>query len=186
MYTLSMGSESKSRASREDQHQCSSWTEARPALTLMGGRIIVFPVGNKHHELPQPVLLKKPHQAAGDSLVLRCGHLGDPVAPEHVASSDLLEFEVAGNVGVNEHLGQLAIGHHELGNQVDCIVAITSNVLWRLCPGSELGVELGQVERGALAAVVVVPIDVKHLFAVDREQRGEHALRHACAADDGV
>jgi hypothetical protein len=99
------------------------------ALTLMGGRIVVLPVLQKHEERPRPSLLEQAHQAAPQRLALVRRDLVDPSIAVDVGAGDLLELEVSDDVGVDEHSGECPAGQDELGDQVDGIVTVTTEVV---------------------------------------------------------
>ena len=84
--------------------------------TLVSGRILILPALEELEELLRPPLLKETHKRALDRLHLRRGDLGDLAIAIHEAAGDLLKFEIAGDVGVHQDLGQLARRDDELGN----------------------------------------------------------------------
>lgn len=99
---------------------------------------------------------------------------------------------------MNENLGELAGRQDKLGNEVDVVVAVTSQVeLGGRGRVAELLVQLrivsliviamlpkahlSKVERRALATVVVVTVHVEDLLAVDRQEARDNALGQAGA-----
>lgn len=99
--------------------------------TLMSRRVIVLPVLQKLEEAPRPSFLEQPHQATRQGLPFIRGHLCDSPVPQHVGAGDLLEFEVSGDVGLDEHLSELAGCQDEFGDQVDGVVSVPAEALGR-------------------------------------------------------
>lgn len=97
----------------------------------MSGRIIVLPVLQELEKAPRPSLLKQPHQATRECLPFIGRHLGDSSVPEHIGAGDLLEFEVSGDVGLDEHLRELTGCQNELWNQIDGVVSVPTEALGR-------------------------------------------------------
>jgi hypothetical protein len=87
---------------------------------------------------------------------------------------------------MHEQVGHPTAGEDELGDQVERVVPVPAQVGRGGGVRPELAVQLGEVERGGLAAVVVVAVHVEDLLAVDGEQAGEDALGEAGAEDDGL
>ena len=110
----------------------------------MSSRILILPVLQELEELLRPPLLKKTHKWALDRLHFRAGHLGDLTIAVDKAAGDLLELEVAGDIGVNENARKFSRGNDELGNEIDGIVAIAAEVLRGRLVGPELAVKLRQ------------------------------------------
>ena len=103
---------------------------------------------------------KRTHEVTGEGLLLVHGHLANLATHVHVAALDRLELQVPGHARVDEQLHEQAVGHQELGDQVHVPVAATA-VLLALQLLSELGEELLQRRnRGRLAAIVFIPVDV--------------------------
>lgn len=94
--------------------------------TLVSRGVLVLPVLQKHEKVSRPTLLEQAHQAAPQRLALVGRDLVDLAITVDVGSSDLLEFEVSNDVGVDEHSGKVSAGQDELGNEVDGVVSITS------------------------------------------------------------
>ena len=112
----------------------------------MGGRIVISPPLKELKEFLRPALLKQTHKWAADSFQLVAWDLGDLAITIDEAACDLLELEVAGDVGVHKDLGQFSRCHDELGYQIHGIVAIASELRGRGLVGPELAVEL--LQRG--------------------------------------
>lgn len=67
-------------------------------------------------------------------------------------------------LGHEEHLDQVTVGHEELGDEVDVVVARgVSQLSRRGLSRPELVVQVGEVERRALSSVVVVAVHVQDL-----------------------
>lgn len=90
----------------------------------VSGRIVGPVVLDVLEELLGSALLKETHQGTTDGLHLGGGDLGDDTIAVDVRAGDLLELEVAGDVGVGQDLDELSVGHHELGDQVNVVVAV--------------------------------------------------------------
>ncbi len=162
-------------------------------ITLVSSRIFVLPALEKLEELLRPPLFEETHKRAFDRLHLRTGHLGDPAIAVNEAACDLLELEVAGDVGVDEDAGELSRRDDKLGDEIDGVVAVAAEVLRDGLIGSELAVELhanqglgsgprrlkrgsadlGKVQTGTVTTIVVVPVHVEDLLALDGQETGE-------------
>ena len=108
----------------------------------MRRRVIVLPVLQKLEKVLCAALLEEAHERALDGLHLGAGDLGDLAIAVDEAAGDLLELEVAGDVGVDEDAGELARRDDELGNEIDGIVTVTSQLLRDGLIGPELAVKL--------------------------------------------
>lgn len=89
----------------------------------MSGRVLLLVCANELQELLCSSLLEKTHQGTAKSL---CGIRGDlcdvglvSSASLDVTASDLLKFEVSGDIGRDKNVGEFSVGHEELGNKVD-------------------------------------------------------------------
>jgi len=120
--------------------------------TLMGSRVLVFPVLQELKELFGAALFKDAHERAPDSLHLSAGNLRDSAVAVHEATGDLLELEITSDVGVDEDLGQFTGRDDEFGHEVDGVVAVASKVCGGFDAGPEFAVELGVVS-GAMQRV---------------------------------
>ena len=108
----------------------------------MSRRIVVLPALQELKELLCATLLKETHQRALDCLHLRARHLRDLALAVDEAARDLLELEVAGDIGVDEDASELSGSDDELGDEVDVVVAVASQLGGRLLIRAELAVEL--------------------------------------------
>ena len=153
---------------------------------LVGGRVRVTPVLDEFEELFGPALLEQAHEGGSYGLHLGGGHLGDLSVSVDIRGGNLLEFEVSGHVGVDEHLCKLTIGHDEFGDEVDSPVAVAAPVFGGLGARTELFVELSEVKRGHFTTVHLAAVDVQHLFAIDGQEGGQDTFGHTGAEDNGV
>ena len=169
----------------------------------MGSRVIVLPVLEELEELLCATFLKETHEWATDSLHLCAGNLRDLAVTEDEGAGDLLELEVARNIGVDEDLRELSGCDDELGHQVHGVVAVTAELSWGCLVGAELAVELdtvvnqshgasdkdtclSEVETGAVTTVVVIPVHVQDLLALDGQQARQDTLGETGAEDDDL
>lgn len=120
----------------------------------MGRRVVLLELSNPFKELLGTALLEEAHERRAQSLASIRGHLGDgrlgTLALLDVATGDLLELEVSRHVGGNQDVCQLAVGHQQLGDQVNVPVVDTSVLLPGLLAGRDIAVLLEQL-RGRLA-----------------------------------
>lgn len=96
--------------------------------------------------------LEDAHEWGAESLGSIGGNLGNgglgTLALLDEAAGDLPEFQVAGDVGRDQDVGQLAGGHEELGDQVDVPVVGTAVLLPGLFTGVEVAIFLEQLYEG--------------------------------------
>lgn len=111
---------------------------------LMGCRVIVFPILEEGKEVSSPPLFKEAHQGRFQCLRFCRGYLGDFAISVDVRAGDLLELKVTGDVSVDEDLGKFTRGDDELGDQVDCVVAVATELRWRLIRSLEVTVKLSK------------------------------------------
>ena len=167
----------------------------------MGSRILVFPSLKELEEFLRAALLKEAHEGTADGLHLVTWDLGDLAITVDEAACNLLEFKIAGNIGVDENLGELSRGNDELGDEINCVVTIPAEFLRRRLVWAELAVELdtvvnqshgtsdkdtylSEVETGAVTTVVVIPVHVQDLLALDGQQAGQDTLRQTGTKHD--
>ena len=104
--------------------------------TLVRRRVIGLECANPFDERLHAALLENAHERRSESLHGVRRHLGHgglvAGALLDVASGDLLELEVSGDVGGHEDVGELARGHEELGDEVDVPVVQSAVLLPRL------------------------------------------------------
>ena len=111
----------------------------------MSSRVLVLPALQELEELLCSPLLEETHERTLDRLHLRGRHLGDLAITIDEAACDLLELEVAGDVGVDENLGQLSRRDDELGDEVDGVVTVAAQVFWGRLVWPELAIQLRTV-----------------------------------------
>lgn len=161
-------------------------------VDLLPGLVVVdLHVLHVEVEVPAPLLLEEPHEGTLEGLGVVGGDLVDDglgggeeaalLLLVDVGAVDALPLEVARDLGVEEHLDQVAVGHDELGDQVHVPVPVVPVLLGGLGAGAEHAPQVGQVEGGRLTAVVAVAVEVEDLLALDGEQAGEDALLKAGA-----
>ena len=114
----------------------------RARQTLVGSRVLVLPVLKELEELLRSPLLEETHEGALDRLHLRAGYLGDLAIAVDKAARDLLELEVAGDVGVDQDASELSGSDDELRNEIDGVVTVAAKIRRDGLVGSELAVEL--------------------------------------------
>ena len=110
----------------------------------MGSRILVLPILQELEEFLRPTLFKKTHQRAFDCLHFRAGDLGDLAVAIDEAAGDLLEFEVASDIGVHEDLRELSGCDDELWDEINSVIPITTEPLGRRLIWAKLSVELSR------------------------------------------
>lgn len=140
---------------------------------------------DKDKELAKPAFLKESHQRRCEGLLGRSGDLEDLPRLVHVRTGDALKVQVASDLRVEEHLRQVTGRHDELGDEVDVVVTVLAEVGGRLS-GLELLKQVGQVQTGTVTAVVAVPVELQHAFALHAEQTRNDTLLHPGTEDDGV
>lgn len=109
---------------------------------LVGGGVLLLVVLDELEELLGATLLKETHEGGADSLHLAGRDLGDLSVAVDVGTGDLLELQVASDVGVDQDLDELTVGHHELGDQVDVVVTVAAEFGWGSIAVAELSEEL--------------------------------------------
>ena len=119
----------------------------------MSRRVVIPPVLDELKELFGPALLKEAHERAPDGLHLGRRHFGDPAVAVDERGRDLLELEIAEDVGPDENLDELARGNDEFGHEVDRPRAVLAVLGRRRRAGPEVLVRLvagqGQGQRSA-------------------------------------
>jgi hypothetical protein len=83
---------------------------------------------------------------------------------------------------VDQHLDQVAVGHDELGHEIDIVVAGGPQRLRRGLAGAKSLEELVEVEGGGLAAIVTVAVDVQDLEEGEEEEGRLIECRARCLA----
>mmetsp|Transcript_42783 Transcript_42783/g.114871 ORF Transcript_42783/g.114871 Transcript_42783/m.114871 type:complete len:264 (-) Transcript_42783:8-799(-) len=164
-----------------------------PNELLVGSGFTLIIVGHIEQEVAESTLFEQGHKArrqhfrAGDRDFAYCALL------DHVAPFDGLEVKIAGGFRVQQDLDQVAMCHDELRDEVHVEIAVGRWARRAANVGKEVGlrrlavhellVQVRQVERRRLAAVVTVAINYKHLHTHDREKARQQALSEAGAHD---
>ena len=78
--------------------------------TLVGSRVLILPALKELEELLRPPLLKQTHEGTLHRLHLRARNLRDLAITIHEAARNLLELEVASDIGVDENARELSRG----------------------------------------------------------------------------
>lgn len=116
---------------------------------MVTSRVILFEFTNPFQELLRSPLLKHSHQRRAQGLVGIRGDLGHvglaAVALLDVAASNLLELKVSRNIGGNQDVCQITVGHQKLRDQVDVPVVDSPVFLPRLLTGANIAVLLEQL-----------------------------------------
>ena len=113
----------------------------------MSSGVFVPPPLKELEELLRPPLLKETHERTLHSLHLVTWDLGDLAIAVHEGAGNLLELQVASDISVNEDLGELARRDDELGDQVDSVVTVASQLGRGSLVWSELAVQLSQLRH---------------------------------------
>lgn len=89
----------------------------------MSTRILLIILPNPIQELLRPSLLKHAHQGRPQRLTRIRGHTRNgslgTTALLNIAACNLSEVEVSRDVCGDEDIGELAVGHEELGDEID-------------------------------------------------------------------
>lgn len=111
-------------------------------LTLVCCWVFVFPSLQELEELLCPPLLKQAHQGALHCLHFCAGDLRDPAIAVDVATRDLLELKVTGDVSVNKDFCELSRGDDEFRYKIDSIVPVATEFRRRALVWSEFAIQL--------------------------------------------
>lgn len=115
-------------------------------LTLMCSGVFDIEGADPFYEALHSSLFEDAHEGGTQGLSSVGGNLGNGSLGFSTllneTASDLLELEIAGNVGGNENVGQLAGGHEELRDQVDVPVVGSTIFLPRLLAFCEVAILL--------------------------------------------
>ena len=151
-------------------------------------RLGLVVLGNPLEEVLEAALLEEAHERGRKRLGGGGGDLVDLLRVDDVGAGHGDDLEVARDVGVDEHLDEVAGRHHELGAEVDAPMAVVTEVLRDIDFGDALVLlhQVLEVERGRLSAVVGVLVDVENLLAVHGQKGGENALLDAGAKHNDV
>ena len=108
----------------------------------MSGGVLVLPALEELEELLRPTFLEQAHERASYCLHLRGRYLRDLAITEDKATSDLLKLKIAGDIGVDKYLGELAGCDDELGDEIDSVIPVATQLRRRLLVRPELAVKL--------------------------------------------
>lgn len=111
----------------------------------MSGGIVVLPVLQELEELLCSSLLEKAHQRGFDGFHLSGGDLGDSSIPVDEASGDLFEFEVSGDLCVDQDLCEFTRSDDELWYEIDVIIPVSAELGGYVLVRTEFAVELGEI-----------------------------------------
>ena len=168
-------------------------------LALVSRRIIVPPVLQELEEASSPSLLEQTHQATRQRFPLVRRDLGDPAISQDIRSSNLLELQIPGDIGLDQHLSELTGCQNKFRNEIDSIVSIPAEILGR-GGASELLVELYERFRGCnrlqveltylsevqtrrCSSIIVFSVHVQYLLALDGQKARQHALAQSSALE---
>lgn len=125
--------------------------------TLVSCRILLLELANPLKELLGSALLKETHERRAQSFSGIGGHLGHgrlgTLALLNIAAGDLLELEISGDIGGDQNVCQLSVGHQQLGNQVNVPVVDSAVLLPGLLPGGNIAVLLEQLQRRSVGTL---------------------------------
>lgn len=119
----------------------------------MGGRIVVLPTLQELEEFLRATLFKETHQRALDCLHFRAGDLGDLAVAIDEAAGDLLELEVASDIGVHEDLREFSRCDDELWDEIDSVIPITTEPLGGRLICAEFSVELSREGKSETSSI---------------------------------
>jgi hypothetical protein len=108
----------------------------------MGGRIFVLPVLQELEKFLRATLFEETHQWAFDCLHFRAGNLGDLAITIDEAARDLLEFEVASDISVDEDFREFSGCDDEFWDEIDSVIPIATEPGGGSLICAELSVEL--------------------------------------------
>lgn len=126
------------------------------------------------------------HQVGREGLLLVDGNLRDLAPLVDVAALDGLELEITGHARVDQQLDQQPVGHQELGYEVDVPVPAAAILALGQLDAKPREQILEGRNRGGLAAVVLIAVDMEHLLARHGQHSAEDALLQPSAEDNGV
>lgn len=114
--------------------------------TLVSSGVIILPVLNELEEFLGSPLLKKAHQGRFDCFQFGGGDLGDLSIPVDEATGDLFEFEVFGDLRVDQDACKFTRSDDKLWYQIDVIVPVPAKVGRHGLVWTKFTVELGEVD----------------------------------------
>lgn len=173
--------------------QCHEVVKAQLLRTLVSGGIALVEFAHPLQELLGSPLLKHAHEGRTQSFTGIRGHLGDgglgTLSLLDVAARNLLELEVSRDIGGNQNVGQVAIGHQQLGNQVDVPVVDTAILLPGLLAGANVAVLLKELQ-GVNQLLATLTQSMKgavdtHSLNVNRGSLSERLVSDLCDGKGG-
>src|SRR5882762_9164260 len=108
----------------------------------MGTGVFIFPSLQELEELLRAAFLEEAHQWALEGFYLRARDLGYPAVTIYEASRDLLELEIASDIGVHEDLRKFTRGNDEFGHKVDSVVSVAPELGGRGLIRTEFAIKL--------------------------------------------
>jgi hypothetical protein len=137
----------------------------------VSGRVILLVCANEFQELLCSSLFEQTHQGTAESLRGIRGDLCDvglvSGAGLDVTASNLLEFEVSGDIGRDENVGEFSVGHEEFGNKVD-VPVVGAAVLLPWLAAVVVAVLLEELQTKNKSSVVEMRSEDSYSFDVDR------------------
>jgi hypothetical protein len=117
----------------------------------VSGGVLLVEFSNPLQEFLSPTLLEQTHQRRTQSLAGIRRHLGNgrlgTLALLHIAARNLLELEISCHIGGDQDVCQLAVGHEELGDQVDVPVVDSSVLLPGFLASGDVAVLLEELQK---------------------------------------
>mmetsp|Transcript_30538 Transcript_30538/g.57215 ORF Transcript_30538/g.57215 Transcript_30538/m.57215 type:complete len:316 (-) Transcript_30538:54-1001(-) len=127
--------------------------------SLMGFRFLGVVLVNVQEEVAEAAFLKQSHERRRERLFGRGRDLQNLASLVHVGSSNALEVKIPSNLGVEEHFGEVSGRHDKLGNQIDIVITVLSQIR-RGLSSLELLKEIREVKGGSVATVVSVAVQL--------------------------
>mmetsp|Transcript_17757 Transcript_17757/g.41135 ORF Transcript_17757/g.41135 Transcript_17757/m.41135 type:complete len:365 (+) Transcript_17757:145-1239(+) len=100
--------------------------------SLMRFRIGSIVLVHVNDEFTKPTLLKKSHERRPESLVGSGRDLENLAFLVDIRSADRFEFQITSDLSVNQHLGEVSVGHDKLGDEIHIVITVGSEVNGRL------------------------------------------------------
>ena len=109
---------------------------------MVGTGVFVPPSLQELEELLRAAFLEETHQRALKGFYLRARDLGYPAVTIYEASRDLLELEIASDIGVHEDLRKFSRGDDELRHKIDSVVSVAPELRGRSLIRTEFAIKL--------------------------------------------
>jgi len=137
----------------------------------VGSRVLLLECANELQELLCSSLFEQTHQGTAEGLRGIRRNLCDvglvSGAGLDVTASDLLKFEVSGDIGRDENVGEFSVGHEEFGNEVD-VPVVGAAVLLPWLAAVVVAVLLEELRTENKSSVVERWLIESYSFDVDR------------------